>query len=424
MAAERRVGQTRCGKWRLEKLIGTGGMGAVYASRHRNGRLCALKILHQEHTSNAEISRRFLQEGYVANAIGHPNVVRIDDDDRDAEGTPFLVMELLEGQSLDQILSDRGAIDEQLLSNWAEQVLSVLNAAHAKGIFHRDLKPENIFLTVSGAIKLLDFGIAHAQQAARTSTLTRDGNFMGTPAFMAPEQALGLWKEVDARTDLWAVGATMFTLLSGEVVHVGRTSNETLAKAMTYSARSLKSVVPEASEALAKVVDRALRFERGERWANAQEMLNALALAKCSPLRGEAHVPLRSASETLGSEDMARNIRRISKGRWRSVAVVTAALGLALMSSAFFVVVRNTAPAVRMAGEAGRAPNPPIAGATSTAAPVADPTPPYRADHPAEFVPIDHRPVRSLGPSPKRRPVPGRDGGGGAEPVDPLDIRE
>jgi hypothetical protein len=173
-----------------------------------------------------------------------------------------------------------------------DQLLGVLAAAHTKNVVHRDIKPENLFLTKAGVLKVLDFGIARvheAQQARATST--RVGMVMGTPAFMAPEQARARWDEVDGRTDLWAVGATMFTLMSGRFVHQGSSSNEQLILSATTPAPALASVVSDVPGAVAAIVDRALAFERERRWPDAATMQQAVRLAIEALGWGEPVVP-------------------------------------------------------------------------------------------------------------------------------------
>lgn len=263
-----RVGKLISGKWRLDALIGVGGMAAVYMATHRNGSLGAIKILHEEVATNPEVRERFLREAYIANKVGHPGTVKVLDDDIDETGTPFLVMELLQGDSLEGVAEKAGgrlSIPETL--NVIDQTLAVLEAAHTHSIVHRDLKPENLFLTKTGQLKVLDFGIARLRE--ENSRKTQTGMVMGTPAFMAPEQAMGRWEEVDQRTDLYAVGATAFTLLSGLPVHEAETSGEMLVAAATRPARSLARVLNNAPFGLVAMVDRALSYKRDHRYADA-----------------------------------------------------------------------------------------------------------------------------------------------------------
>jgi serine/threonine-protein kinase len=154
----------------------------------------------------------------------------------------------------------------------ADQVLDALAAAHEKGVVHRDLKPENLFLTRDGVVKLLDFGIGALKELKGVPTSTLSGATMGTPAFMAPEQARGRWDEVDGQTDLWALGATMFTLLTGEYVHEGQTVNETLALAVTQPARRIKALRQDLPERVAALIDKALAYAKAHRFTNARAM--------------------------------------------------------------------------------------------------------------------------------------------------------
>lgn len=278
--ASKRVGTTLNGKWRLERLLGIGGMAAVYEAVHRNRKRAAVKILHPEFSVNVAVRERFLREGYVANSVGHPGAVAVDDDDVSEDGCAFLVMELLDGETLDSRAERKGsrlAVDEVLALT--DQVLSTLAAAHATGIVHRDLKPENLFLTQSGLVKVLDFGIARVRELSQSTSKTQTGSLMGTPAFMPPEQARGRWDEVDARSDLWSVGATMFALLTGRYVHEANTVNEALAFAITRPARSIATLLADLPFPVVELVDRALAYDKAERWPNATTMQTALRRA-------------------------------------------------------------------------------------------------------------------------------------------------
>jgi serine/threonine protein kinase len=277
MRARARLGTVLHSKWRLDVLLGVGGMAAVYAATHRNGSRAAVKILHPELSLNAQVRTRFLREGYVANAVGHEGAVKVIDDDTAEDGAAFLVMELLDGETLeDRRVRLGGQLSEDDVLSVADQLLDVLAAAHAKGVVHRDLKPENVFLTRDGRVKILDYGIARMRELSTASTATKSGATMGTPYYMAPEQARGLWDEVDGRTDLWAVGATMYHLLSGSMVHDGRTTNEVLLAAMTKPAPPLASVAPNISPTVTHVVDRAIAFDRDARWRDAGHMQDAV----------------------------------------------------------------------------------------------------------------------------------------------------
>jgi serine/threonine protein kinase len=275
---DERVGQTLNGKWHIDRLIDVGGMATVYEATHRNnGRRAAIKMLHATSAANPEVRVRFLREGYVANRIGHPGALAILDDEVAEDGSPFLVMELLEGVSLSGRLARvGGTLPFAETLGIAGQVLEVLDMAHANGIIHRDVKPGNIFVTDSGHTKLLDFGLARIRDGVMSSVPTLMGIVMGTAGYLAPEQARGLPDEVDPRTDLFAVGAVMFRAIAGRTIHDQPTPIEALMAAMKEPAPSLAAVVPGASPALVAVVDRALAFEKPARWRSAREMLEAL----------------------------------------------------------------------------------------------------------------------------------------------------
>jgi serine/threonine-protein kinase len=289
-------------------------MGAVYAATHRNGMRVAVKLLHPELSSIEELRSRFLREGYIANRVQHPSLVRVLDDDVDNDGSTFLVMELLDGRTLGTEWDNAGRrLPPARVAALADAVLDVLAEIHAQSIVHRDVKPDNVFLTSDGGLKLLDLGIARLADAR----LTASGQMMGTPEFCAPEQAGGRVRDIDPRTDLYSVGAMMFTLVSGAVLHVATTAMEAMIFAATRPARSLFEVWPDAPPALANVVDVATAFEREKRWRSASEMRTALAQAMSSlaaastPAHGIAGggppTSVASATVLLGSTPSGRS---------------------------------------------------------------------------------------------------------------------
>ena len=279
--AQARLGSTLRGKYRLDRVLGIGGMATVFAATHRNQAELAVKLLHPELSLREDLRKRFLREGYVGNSVKHPGAVLVVDDDIAEDGSAFLVMELLRGRSLEELWERAGrALPTRVVTSLVLQLLEVLAAAHEKAIVHRDLKPANIFLTIDGSLKVLDFGIARLRDAVGGSEhATRTGTLMGTPSFMAPEQAQAVAAEIDGQTDLWAVGATMYTLLSGQLVHDGDNSSQLLIRAGTSRARALLSVAPHVEAPIAEVVDCALTFEKPGRWPNAMAMHAALLTA-------------------------------------------------------------------------------------------------------------------------------------------------
>ncbi len=222
---------------------------------------------------------RFLREGYVANKVEHPGTVTILDDQVCEDGSVFLVMELLEGETLEDRRERAGSLPAHEVLSLADRLLDVLAAAHDKGIVHRDIKPENIFLTRDGAVKVLDFGIARMREMQATRLTLTSAGAIGTPAFMPPEQARGRWDDVGPRSDIWAVGATLFTLVAGRLVHEAETINELMLAAMTKPAPPLASVVPGVPPPLAGLIDRALAYDANLRWADARSMQTAARAA-------------------------------------------------------------------------------------------------------------------------------------------------
>jgi serine/threonine-protein kinase len=273
-----RIGAVIKDKWRIDARLGSGGMATVYAATHRNGNRVAIKMLHPDFSREPTVRARFLREGYVANAVGHQGTVRVLDDDVTEDGSVFLVMELLEGESL-EVRRERlgGRLPVEEVFTVGDQLLDLLTAAHSKGIIHRDIKPENVFVTNEGAVKVLDFGIAQMRHLA--AEITGTGLMLGTPDFMSPEQAGGKRDEIDARSDIWAVGATMFTLLSGESVHRAETLRDHIIALSTTPARSLAGVAPWVPSHLVAVVDRALELRKDRRWPDARAMQDALRWA-------------------------------------------------------------------------------------------------------------------------------------------------
>jgi serine/threonine-protein kinase len=276
--ARERVGSVLRGKYRLERLLGVGGMGAVFAAVHQNNRnKVAIKMLHTELSINAEIRGRFLREGYIANSVEHPGVVRVLDDDTSEDGAVFLVLDLLEGETLSAKLDASEKLAPREVARVAIDVLEILAAAHDKGIVHRDIKPENVFVTKQGAVKILDFGIARVLEGT-TASSTRSGQSVGTPAYMAPEQALGHTKKLGPHSDIWSVGATMFTLLTGRYAHDAESIGELMVRAATQPVTPIESVEKGIPADLARVIDKALSFEIADRWKNAAEMRGELGV--------------------------------------------------------------------------------------------------------------------------------------------------
>jgi eukaryotic-like serine/threonine-protein kinase len=278
VTSDRRVGSLLSGRWLLKRVLGSGGTATIYEAQDGVGARVAVKIVHPGLSTDETTRLRLLREAYIAREVAHPGVVQVFETGTDELGAPFLVMELLEGRSLELMRRDSGGrLPVPFVVSVAERVLEVLAAAHQRSVIHRDLKPGNLFATDDDRIKVLDFGIADSRRIdPRLSANTEHGQLMGTPAFMPSEQALGRWQEVDHRSDLWALGATMFTLLTGRTVHDARDKSEQLALAMSTPVRPVRSVMSDLPSPLENAIDGALAFDRDARWQSAEEMLAAL----------------------------------------------------------------------------------------------------------------------------------------------------
>jgi serine/threonine-protein kinase len=309
--AKARLGRVLNEKWTLEELMGVGGMAAVYRARHRNDARAAVKILHPSLARHPQVRERFLREGYAANHVQHRGAVQVLDDDivkgGEDDGAAYLVMELLEGESLEQRAARSPPISEQEFLTIATGVLSVLEAAHSHGVVHRDLKPENIFLARDPEdghlrVKVLDFGLACLTDAERTTGL---GLALGTPSYMSPEQASGRSEEIDGRTDLFALAATGFRLLAQRRIHEETDPVRLVGRMASEPAPPIRSVCPSVSEPVAAIIDRALAFRREDRYPNAAAMRADVQAARDVVLPSSTRVlvapPVSSSAETPAS---------------------------------------------------------------------------------------------------------------------------
>jgi serine/threonine-protein kinase len=220
------VGRVLKGKWRLERVVGVGGMATVYSAVHRNQSRVAIKMLHPEIALDSEVTSRFLREGYMANAVGHPGTVAVLDDDVTEEGVPFLVMELLQGETARSALvaKRREAADLGSVAGGRSATRSARGGARLRRGPPRSQAREPVsHQRLAGSRCSTSGSLACAKSPTPAARPRASGSLLGTPAFMAPEQARGRWDEVDGATDLWAVGATLFTLLTGRLVHEAET---------------------------------------------------------------------------------------------------------------------------------------------------------------------------------------------------------
>jgi serine/threonine protein kinase len=283
--ANERLGRV-LGTWTLERVLGVGGMAAVYEGVGPDGARAALKVLHPEMSRRPELRQRFAQEGAAASRVDHPGVVRVLGNGEEPDGTAYLVLELLEGEPLGTILRRDGPFPIPRLLDVLDQVLDVLAVAHARGIIHRDLKPDNLFVTKDHRIKVLDFGIARMLEDVPGKFKTRTGVAIGTVPFMSPEQALGKRDQVDGRSDLFSLGAMIFRIVARRNVHEAESDADLLVAMGSKPAPPLGSVAPDVPQGLAAIVDVALAFSKDSRYPDASIMqadVRAFAAGKAPP---------------------------------------------------------------------------------------------------------------------------------------------
>jgi serine/threonine-protein kinase len=275
------------GQYQIESMLGKGGMGAVYKARHiLLGDRVAIKILPAEVRNNAEWLRRFRREGQAARRFRHPNSVTVYDLRTASDGTIYMVMEYVEGRTLDAELKRRGRLAPAEAFEILEPIMSVLNTAHSMGVVHRDLKPENIMIGTTGnggepIVKLLDLGIAKMREIAGSDTggttaLTMAGQVLGTPYYMSPEQWGEIPRdgnpEIDGRADIYSLGLVFYEMIAGRRPCAGKTLSELRREHVTVNPKPLHEVMPDVSEAFSSAIVRATAKDRGDRQATAGEL--------------------------------------------------------------------------------------------------------------------------------------------------------
>jgi len=276
------VGATVAGRYQVTGVIAAGGMGVVYDAVQRPlGRTVAVKCLHPKYAQDKVALARFQQEAVLVGSFGHANIVEIFDMGWLDDGTPFLVMERLEGETVSARLQRERPFREGLAISVARQTLAALAVTHAKGVLHRDLKPDNLFLARRGGdtprVKVLDFGVAKAfgVGADAGAKLTRAGYVMGTPAYMAPEQARGA-ADLDGRADLYGVGMILYEMLAGRLPYTARTPAALLGEIQRGALVSPRTHRPTLREDLDAIVMRCLAYDPAQRWPDATALQRAL----------------------------------------------------------------------------------------------------------------------------------------------------
>jgi eukaryotic-like serine/threonine-protein kinase len=327
----------KLGPYEVQSPLGAGGMGEVYRARDtRLGRDVALKILPESLTRDNDRLHRFEQEARAVAALNHPNILAVFDIGQH-NGSPFLVSELLEGETLRTVL-DRGALPQRKTIDYGVQIAQGLAAAHEKGIVHRDLKPENIFVSKDGRIKILDFGLAKLAQKASaaaaesdgvtlTSSHTAAGVVMGTASYMAPEQVRG--EPADPRTDIFAFGAVLYEMLSGQRAFRRETPAETMTAVLREDPPELPDLPHPTSPALDRIVRRCLEKNPEQRFQSAKDLSFALSAL--------------SGTDSSGIAGIASRRREVPLPHWAAIA-----LALAIGAGVTWLLAKRQSSPTRM----------------------------------------------------------------------------
>ncbi len=296
----------RINNYEMVSILGEGGMGTVYLARHTfTGRKAAVKLLHPELARDATLVARFMNEARATTAIGHPNIIDIIDVGLLPDGlTPYLMMELLQGESLCKCLQRSRPLPIPEAIEIACQTAFALSAAHACDIVHRDLKPDNLFLVPDSSVlpirlrvKVLDFGIAKLRgDLAAGSVKTRTGSLLGTPQYMSPEQCRGLAGQIDHRTDIYALGIIVYEMVCGSPPFVSEGLGDILMMHLHDSPAPPRTLNPDIHEALDAVILRALAKDRDQRFASMADFQQALRSAVPADTAGNGP---RALAETV-----------------------------------------------------------------------------------------------------------------------------
>jgi serine/threonine-protein kinase len=294
------------GRYRIEALLGTGAMGEVYRAHDPAiDRLVAIKVVRPELVAGSggeQLLERFRREARAAGRRFHPNIVAIWDFGDD-NGTPFLVMELVEGQSLDQLIKSCGSLEPRRSVAIITQVLSALGFAHASGIVHRDIKPSNIMVLQGDQVKVADFGIARLE----ASEFTIVGDLLGTPAYMAPEQLSG--GPIDNRTDLFATGVILFEMLTGVKPFRGKSITEIISFMEKRGPEDIRALNPAVPEAMKHVIGKSVAFDPAQRYADAAAFSRAVADAMPG-LSGEPQLTANAPQTASGGGSFSAELLR------------------------------------------------------------------------------------------------------------------
>ncbi len=335
------VGQMLRDTYKILRVVGEGGMGRVYEARHvriKNKRF-AVKTLHPEFSRHAEVLARFAREAEASATIRSPHVMQVYDVDETPDGRPFMVGEFLEGRELADFLTDVRRLSVPLAVRVARQLCAGLGAAHELGIVHRDMKPENVFLTgdlSSPVAKIIDFGISKSGDAIG-SNLTKTGMIMGTPSFMAPEQARG--DKVTHLCDVYATGAILYTMLTGQRPFDKPDATATLTAVLLEEPPRPRSLEPSIPEGLETIVQRAMAKEPADRFATLAELDHELLAYDEAAKLGSSRTMLATSQQLAAAAPRTGGSRDVESSSARPLLSLLGALGLFLVVGGLLTLV-------------------------------------------------------------------------------------
>jgi len=403
-------GKTLADRYELLERIGSGGMGTVWRARDTLlERDVAVKLLHEGLASDAAFAERFRREARAAARLGHPNIAAVYDTG-EHDGVPFIVMELVDGESLHARIKRDGPLTVKDTVRVVRPVLAALNHAHSKGLVHRDMKPGNVLIARSGDVKVVDFGIAKG--VGEGTSVTRTGSLMGTAAYLSPEQVEG--KQATPSSDLYSLGCLMFSALTGAPPYDGDSAVAVAMRHLRDPVPSVRDRRPDVPAPLARVVEQALEKDPGRRFASAAEMDAALRRISPSSLPDTAPTVVMAAPDTTvavsaGTEVIAPAARRPQRpGPPRTARMIGALAGVLFAIAAIWLLVaylsNRSATTLDTPLPAQSATAPPTASFTAPPS-TAPPTSPPPTPAPTQAPPVN-LPGIQLGPAPTAAPTP------------------
>ena len=360
------VGEVLGGRYRLLRLLGQGGMGAVYEAKHTaiGGRF-AVKVLLDKYAKRDAIVARLKQEAQLATSLDHEHIIRVTDFGSTDDGRTFVVMEFLEGESLAERLARETKMSEQPLLRIAAQAASALAAAHAKGIVHRDIKPENLFIIKrkeQDFVKVVDFGISKNLRASdeqeEQPRLTQTGMVLGTPLYMSPEQARGD-EDLDHRVDVYALGVIMYEAATGRVPFAGTNYLSVISQVLNDDPKPVREIRPEVSDEFEAIVAKAMAKNRADRYASANALLEDLNALLDDPTHSTERAKITGPR------------RKLPRPTIPKLAWAVGGIGLLVAAVTIAVVMMNGGPPKKQQPQAGTLPAVPVDAAV-VAPPVID----------------------------------------------------